>query len=304
MRVGVTGSTGLVGRALVAALRERGDTVVPFVRPTTKERPSRSVRWDPKHDVIDFEDLRSVSGLDAVVHLAGAGIGDRRWTSLRKAEIVRSRVEGTSLLARSFAELPSGVGFFASASAVGWYGNRGDEILDEASPQGEGFLSDVCSEWEHATTPANASSTPVAHLRTGIVVSARGGALKRQLPFFRVGLGAYFASGHQWMSPISLVDEVRAILWVVDKRLEGPINLVQPEPTTNRSFSEEIGAALHRPVKLRVPRVVLSNLFGAEMADELLLISQRVVPTRLLESGFAFEHRDAASTIRAALFAD
>jgi uncharacterized protein (TIGR01777 family) len=304
VRVGVTGSTGLVGRALVASLEDRGDTVVVFVRPTTKERPALSVRWDPAHDLIDSDDLRRVGGLDAVVHLAGAGIGDRRWTSLRKAELVRSRVEGTSLLARSFSTLPSGVGFFASASAIGWYGNRGDEVLYEASPRGEGFLSDVCVEWEHATAPASASATPVAHLRSGIIVSARGGALKKQLPLFRVGLGAYFASGQQWMSPISIVDEVRAILWVVDQRLEGPINLVAPEPITNRRFSEEIGAALHRPVKLRVPRVVLSNLLGAEMADELLLISQRVIPTRLLESGFEFQQRDAASTIRAALHSD
>ena len=176
MRVGLTGSTGLIGRALVASLRERGDTVVVFIRPTTKERPSPSVRWDPAHDVIDFDDLRSVGGLDVMVHLAGVGIGSRRWTSLRKAEIVRSRVEGTSLLARSFAELPSGVGFFASASAIGWYGNRGDEVLDEKSPRGEGFLSDVCVEWERATDAASASSTPVAHFRSGIVVSARGGA--------------------------------------------------------------------------------------------------------------------------------
>ncbi len=301
MRIGITGSTGLIGRALDASLRERGDTVVPFVRPTAKERPSLSVRWDPSRDLVDHDDLRRVGGLDAVVHLAGAGIGDRRWTSLRKAEIVRSRVEGTSLLAGSFAELPDGVGFFASASAIGWYGNRGDEVIDEASPRGEGFLSDVCVEWEHATAPASASSTPVAHLRSGIVISARGGALKRQLPAFRVGLGAYFASGRQWMSPISIEDEVRAIVWIVDHRLEGPFNLVVPEPTTNRRFSEEVGAALHRPAKLRVPRAVLSNLFGAEMADELLLTSQRVVPTRLLESGFEFSQRDAVSTIRAAL---
>ena len=304
VRVGVTGSTGLVGRALTASLRERGDTVVPFVRPSTKERPSPSVRWDPAHELIDLDDLRSVGGLDAVVHLAGAGIGDRRWTSTRKAEIVRSRVEGTSLLACSFAELPDGVAFFASASAIGWYGNRGDEVLDEGSPRGEGFLSDVCAEWEHATEPASASSTPVARLRSGIVISARGGAFKKQLPLFRVGLGAYFASGQQWMSPISIVDEVRAILWIIDRRLEGPLNLVAPEPTTNRRFSEDIGAALHRPVKLRVPRVALANLFGAEMADELLLVSQRVVPTRLLESGFQFRHHDAASTIRAALSKD
>lgn len=303
MRVGVTGSTGLIGRALVASLAARGDTVVAFVRPTTKDRPPLSVRWDPARDGIDGEDLQRVGGFDAVVHLAGAGIGERRWNSLRKAEIVRSRVEGTSLLAHSIADLSGGVGVFASASAIGWYGNRGDEVLEESSPRGEGFLSDVCVEWERATAPA-AARTSIAHLRTGIVISSRGGAFKRQLPLFRLGLGAYFASGHQWMSPISLDDEVRAILWIIDHGLEGPFNLVAPEPTTNRDFSEAMGAALHRPVKLRVPRIALSNVLGAEMADELLLVSQRVVPTRLQDSGFEFTHRDAASTIRAALSGD
>ncbi len=298
MRVGVTGSTGLIGRALVASLHDRGDTIVTFVRPTTKERPTPSVRWDPAKDLIDEDDLRRIGGFDAVVHLAGAGIGDHRWNSLRKAAIVRSRVEGTTLLARSLTNLPSGVGFFASASAIGWYGNRGDDLLDESSSRGEGFLSDVCAEWEHATAPA---TMPVAHLRTGIVISPRGGALKKQLPLFRVGLGAYFASGQQWMSPIALVDEVRAILWVVDQRVEGPVNLVAPVPTTNRAFSEALGAALRRPVRLRVPRVALSLALGAEMADELLLMSQRVVPTRLLESGFEFSARESASIIRGAL---
>jgi uncharacterized protein len=270
------------------------------VRPSARDRPALSVRWDPARDLVDSGDLQRVGGFDAVVHLAGAGIGDRRWNSTRKAEIVRSRVEGTSLLAHTIANFPGGVGVFASASAIGWYGNRGDEVLDESSARGKGFLADVCDEWERATAPA-AASTTVAHFRTGIIISAEGGALKRQLPLFRVGLGAYFASGQQWMSPISLDDEVRAIQWIVDRRLEGPFNLVEPEPTTNRAFSEAVGAALRRPVRLRVPRVVLSNALGAEMADELLLVSQRVVPKRLSESGFEFTHRDATSTIRAAL---
>ena len=302
MRVGVTGSSGLIGRALVASLTARGDTVVAFVRPNTKERPPLSVRWDPARDLIDTEDLRLVGGFDAIVHLAGAGIGDRRWNSTRKAEIVRSRVEGTSLLARTIASLSSGVGIFASASAIGWYGNRGDEVLDESSPRGEGFLSDVCVEWERATSAA--ASTTVAHFRTGIVISSRGGAFKRQLPLFRIGLGAYIASGQQWMSLISLDDEVRAIQWIVDRRLEGPFNLVAPEPTTNRAFGDAVGAAMRRPVKLRVPRIVLSNVLGAEMADELLLTSQRVVPARLADSGFDFTHHDAVSAIRAALLGD
>lgn len=290
----------MIGRALIASLTARGDTVITFVRPTTNDRSALSVRWDPARDLIDGDDLRRVGGFDAIVHLAGAGIGDRRWSSTRKAEIVRSRVEGTLLLAHTIADLPSGIGVFASASAIGWYGNRGDEVLDESSAHGEGFLADVCVEWEHATAPA-AAATSVAHVRTGIIVSARGGAFKRQLPLFRVGLGAYFASGQQWMSPVSLDDEVRAIQWIIDHRLEGPFNVVVPEPTTNRAFSDAAGAALGRPVRLRVPRIVLSNVLGAEMADELLLVSQRVVPTRLTASGFEFTHRDAMSAIRAAL---
>lgn len=301
VRVGITGSNGLIGRALVAALAERGDGVVTFVRPETSQRSATSVRWDPTRDIIDAEDLARVGSLDAVVHLAGAGIGDRRWTTLRKAEIVRSRIEGTALIVRALKELPGGVGFLASASAIGWYGNRGDELLDETSTPGEGFLADVCTEWERASAPAAEVGTPVAHLRTGIVVSSRGGALKKQLPIFRLGLGGYVASGHQWMSPISLEDEVRAIMWVIDHRLDGPVNLVAPEPITNRGFSEAIGKQLRRPVKLRVPRVVLSTVLGAEMADELLLVSQRVVPKRLVESGFEFAARSGEAAIRWAL---
>lgn len=301
MRVGVTGSNGLIGRALVTALAERGDDVVTFVRPGTSQRSSTSVRWDPARDILDAEDLARVGGLDAIVHLAGAGIGDRRWTTLRKAEIVRSRVEGTALIVRALKEVPDGVGFLASASAIGWYGNRDDDLLDEASAPGKGFLADVCIEWERASAPAVEAGTPVAHLRTGIVVSSRGGALKKQLPLFRLGLGGYIASGRQWMSPISLEDEVRAILWVIDRRLEGPVNLVAPEPITNRDFCESIGAQLHRPVKLRVPRVALSTVLGSEMADQLLLVSQRVLPKRLIESGFEFAARNGEAAIRWAL---
>lgn len=298
MQIGVTGASGLIGRALVASLRERGDRVVTFARPSSDVRSETSVRWDPERDVLDEDDLRRAGGFDAVIHLAGAGIGERRWTSLRKAQIVQSRVEGTELLAKSLSSVPGGVGFFASASAVGWYGDRGDDILDERSTRGRGFLADVCEEWERAAASA---PSPVAHLRSGIVLSARGGALKKQLPLFRVGLGATFASGRQWMSPISLADEVRAILWVVDHRLAGPVNLVCPEPITNRDFVRTLGAALGRRATLRVPRAVLALLLGAQMAEELLLASQRVVPTALLESGFEFAHGDAESAIREAL---
>jgi uncharacterized protein (TIGR01777 family) len=301
VRVGVTGSSGLIGRALAISLRERGDTVVTFVRPTSERREDPCVRWDPSSEYVDETDLRDVGRLDAIVHLGGVGIGDRRWSSNRKALIVASRVESTSLLERVVRSLPEGVGFVASASAIGWYGDRGDEQLYETSARGDGFLADVCHEWEGATTPLESRGVPVAHFRSGIVMSTHGGALKKQLPLFRFGLGGALGSGHQWMSPISLVDEVRAILWIIDHQLTGPINLVAPTPTTNNDFTRELASALSRRAFLAVPTFALRVALGREMANELLLASQRVMPQQLLASGFVFEHSDMNSVLRAAL---
>lgn len=301
MRVGVTGSSGLIGGALVAALRERGDTVVTFVRPGSTPTADTCVRWDPSSAYIDETDLHDVGGLDALVHLAGAGIGDRRWSESRKAIILSSRLESTRLLDQVAQSLPDGVGFLASASAIGWYGDRGDEVLDETSTRGDGFLADVCHEWEQATSPLESRGTPVAHFRSGIVLSTRGGALKKQLPLFRVGLGGAFGSGRQWMSPISLIDEVRALLWIVDHQLIGPLNLVSPSPLTNRDFTRDVASALHRRAFLNVPSPALRAVLGREMANELLLVSQRVTPQRLLASGFDFRCPDAPSGLSEAL---
>lgn len=301
MRVGVTGSSGLIGRALCASLLERGDAVVTFVRPTTAQRSDTLVRWDPSSAYVDETDLRNVGRLDAIVHLAGAGIGDRRWSSNRKSLIVASRVESTSLLEHVERSLPDGVGFVASASAIGWYGDRKDEQLDETSARGDGFLADVCHEWEGATTPLESRGVPVAHFRSGIVLSTDGGALKRQLPLFRFGLGATIGSGHQWMSPISLVDEVRAILWIIDHQLTGPINLVAPTPITNRDFTHTLASVLSRHARLVIPAFAVRAALGREMANELLLASQRVTPQQLLASGFVFEHPDAQSALRETL---
>jgi uncharacterized protein (TIGR01777 family) len=301
VRVGITGSSGLIGRALSASLLKRGDTVVVFVRPTTAQRSDPCVRWDPSSAYVDETDLRAVGRLDAIVHLAGAGIGDRRWSSNRKSLIVASRVESTSLLEHVERSLPDGVGFVASASAVGWYGDRRDEQLDETSARGDGFLADVCHEWEGATGPLESRGVPVAHFRSGIVLSTYGGALKKQLPLFRFGLGGTFGSGHQWMSPISLVDEVRAILWIIDHQLTGPINLVAPTPITNRDFTHSLASALSRRAFLAIPTFALRAVLGREMANELLLASQRVTPQQLLSSGFVFEHLDAQSALRAML---
>ena len=193
------------------------------------------------------------------------------------------------------------MGLLASASAIGWYGDRGDEVLNETSLRGDGFLADVCHQWEGATGPLESGGVPVAHFRTGIVLSSRGGALKKQLPLVRWGLGGAFGNGRQWMSPIALIDEVRALLWIIDHQLTGPLNVVAPSPLTNRDFTSELASALHRRAFLNVPSPALRVVLGREMANELLLVSQRVTPDRLLASGFVFQCPDVASALREVL---
>ncbi|HEY5111692.1 MAG TPA: TIGR01777 family oxidoreductase [Acidimicrobiales bacterium] len=301
VRVALTGASGLIGRSLVEALHERGDTTVTFVRPTTKVFAGSTVRWDPSRGLVDEDDLKRVGNFDAVVNLAGAGIGDRRWTAARKNEILRSRVIATTLLVSTLGELANGGGFLANASAIGWYGSRGDESLDESSPRGAGFLSDVCVAWEQATTSLEDRGMDVAHLRSGIVLSSRGGALRKQLLLFRCGLGGYLGTGDQWMSPVSLFDEVRAILWTIDHRLAGPVNLVAPQALTNREFTRIFARALHRSAPLKVPKAIIKAVLGTEMADELVLASQKVKPEKLCSSNFQFEHPDTVSALQWAL---
>ncbi|MHB8380538.1 MAG: TIGR01777 family oxidoreductase [Acidimicrobiales bacterium] len=301
MRVGVTGSSGLIGRSLVEALRERGDTVITFLRTTSAPSLGADVvRWDPERSHVDDADLKRASGFDAVVHLAGAGIGDHRWSTARKAEILASRIQSTSLLVRALGDVANGVKILASASAIGWYGSRGDAQLDETSSRGSGFLSDVCQSWEETASTLKDRAT-VALLRTGLVMSSRGGILKTQLPLFRLGLGGRYAAGSQWMSPISLSDEVRAILFVIDHEIAGPVNLTAPHALTNRAFTQQLARDLHRPAVFTVPRLALRAVLGEEMANELVLASQRVAPGVLQDAGFTFDHPDAASTIHWAL---
>ena len=297
VRVGVTGASGLIGRSLVAALHERGDSIVTFVRPSTNVATGQVVRWDPARGLIDENDLQRVGGFDAVVHLAGTGIGDRRWTTTRKEEILSSRVASTTLLVEALQVLKQGVTCLASGSAIGWYGSRGDDVLDETSPRGEGFLSNVCQQWEAATSPLQSLATRVAHVRTGIVVSSLGGSLKKQLPLYRFGLGGRLGSGAQWLSPISLFDEVVALLWTIDHQLSGPVNLTCPTPLTNKQFTKDLAHALRRPSLLAVPAPALRLVLGAEMADELVLASQRVMPDVLTSSGFTFRHSDAGAAL-------
>lgn len=300
MRVGVTGSSGFIGSALVTALDERGDDVVRFVRPNSARRSGEEVRWDPARGLVDEEDLRRVGRFDAVVNLAGAGIADRRWSNTRKAEILTSRTNATALLVRLLGE-SSGTAFLASGSAVGVYGSRGDESLDESSATGDDFLAQVCTEWEQATSPLERFGTIVAHLRTGIVMSSRGGTLKKQLPLFRLGLGGALGTGRQWISPISLRDEVRAIVWLLENRASGPFNLVAPAALTNRAFTQALAHQLRRPARLRIPSSALRVALGGQLVTGAVLASQRVVPAALLGSGFTFDHPDIESIMSWAL---
>ncbi len=300
MRVAVTGSSGLIGSALVRALEARGDQVVRVVRPDSPATRDTVVRWNPRAGTLSTDDLDHAGTIDAVVHLAGAGIAERRWSPARRREILASRVESTSVLAATLASRP-GVTRVVSGSAIGYYGSRGDEVLDESSARGTGYLADVCDAWERAIQPARRPGTTVACARTGIVMSASGGALARQLPLFRAGLGGRLGSGHQWLSPISLEDEVHALLWIMDQGLDGPVNLVAPTPVTNRDFTAALGRAVHRPTIAAVPRAALSLALGRDLADEAVLASQRVTPRALDDSGYRFRHRDIDAILGAAL---
>ena len=296
MRVVVSGASGLVGSSLTAALRARGEDVTALVRraPLTGE-----ARWDPAEGSIDASALE---GADAVVHLAGAGIGDKRWTAQRRREIVSSRVESTSLLVRAMTASGRPPKTMVSASAVGFYGDRGDEELTEDSGPGTGFLADLCRSWEDATEPAAHAGVRVVRLRSGIVLSAHGGALARQLPLFRLGVGGRLGSGRQWLSWISLADEVRAILHALDEpAMRGPVNATAPTPVTNRDFTIALGRALRRPAILMVPALALRIALGPGLASEMVLAGQRVVPARLTATGFRFDHPDVDAALAAAL---
>ena len=298
MRVGLSGASGFIATALARELTDRGDEVVRFVRPESPATTAPSIRWDPARGVLDEGDARRVGRLDAVVNLAGAGIGDRRWNDARRALLLSSRLDATNLIVESLEVL--GASTLINGSAIGYYGSRGDEILDETSAAGEDFLARLCVDWEAAAERAPAP-VRVSHLRTGIVLDAGGGALARQLPLFRLGLGGRLGHGRQWLSPISLADEVSAILWILDHDLRGPVNLTAPAPLTNADFTRVLAAALKRPALLAVPRAALALALGSGLTDGALLASQRVLPTRLLESGFTFRAPDAPSIIRAAL---
>ncbi|MEP6760252.1 MAG: TIGR01777 family oxidoreductase [Sporichthyaceae bacterium] len=293
MKVALTGASGLLGPHLIRSLRDDGHEVLRLVRrvPTAADE----VQWDPDTGEVD---LAALTGVDAVIHLAGANIGGRPWTPAYRHTVLDSRVSGTRTIASALARLDPRPRVLLSASGVGYYGGHGDEILDETSPTGDGYIAHVAARWEAETATAAAAGVRVVTMRTGVVVSGRGGALGRLIPLFRLGLGGRLGSGRQWWSWIGLHDYVRAVRFLLDRDdISGPVNVCAPEPVTNSEFTKTLARAVHRPAFLAVPGVLL-QLPLRDFAKD-LLAGQRVVPARLLEAGFRFDHPDLASALHA-----
>lgn len=281
MRIAITGSSGLIGTPLVASLRDQGHDVIRLVR-----RPAQSpdeLTWDPTSGTV----AEGLEGIDAAVNLAGAGVGDKRWTKAYKKEIRESRVHGTVTLAKALARLEQKPAVLVNGSAIGYYGDSGQDPVTEASPAGTGFLADVVVDWEAATSPAQDAGIRVVHARTGLVVSPEGGAFGRLISIFKYGVGGRVGSGNQYWSFISLRDEVRALVFCLETAsLSGPVNLVAPAAVTNREVTKAIAELVRRPAFLPVPALALKAALG-EFADD-ILSSQNVVPQRLTEAGFTW----------------
>jgi uncharacterized protein len=294
MDVVISGADGLIGTALQAELRTRGHIPVPLVRREV-DPGERAVSWDPSAGTIDHEGL---DGVGAVVHLAGEGIGERRWTTEQKAKILNSRTRGTALLSEALVGLDVPPSVFISGSAIGYYGDRGDEVLSELSDPGTDFLADVCVRWEASSKLAAAAGIRTVNIRTGILLAAEGGALARQLLPFKLGIGGRIGSGRQWQSWISLADQVGAICHLIDADIEGPVNLTAPEPVVNHEFAKTLGRVLRRPTLFPIPSFAPALLYGKELVDALLLSSQRVMPEALTESGYEFRHTSLEAALR------
>lgn len=292
MRVLVSGSTGLIGGALVKALEREKYDVVRLSRTDAVSAPR--LLWDPQRGRVE---TRLLEGFDAVVHLAGESIAAGRWTPALKEKIRDSRVRGTTFLANTLAGLSRPPKVLVCASAVGFYGNRGEERLTEESPAGEGFLPEVCRAWEASCAPAMEKGIRVVNLRFGVVLSSGGGALKKMILPFRWGLGGIIGNGRQWWSWIGLEDVVGAIRHVMGTEgLSGPVNVTAPTPVTNEGFTKELGRALHRPTLLPMPAFAAKWALG-EMAQALLLASARVASKKLLDSGYSFRHPDLGAAL-------
>ena len=294
----VSGSHGLIGSAVVAALGIESHTVRRLVRGGAG---AGDVAWDPEAGAVDEAALADDGGIEGVVHLAGAGIGDKRWSAERKALVRRSRVEATHALSAALARMDTPPRVMVSGSAVGWYGDRGDEVLTEESAGGSGFLAEVCHDWETATAPASEAGTRVVNIRSGVVMSAKGGALKKQLPLFRLGVGGKLGHGRQYISWVSIDDEVGAIVHALGSdELSGPVNVTAPEPVTAGALARVLGSVLRRPAVVPVPRFALSAVLGPELTGE-MLASQRVLPTRISADGYTFRHPELEGALRAVL---
>lgn len=284
-RILVSGSSGLVGSALVAGLKGAGARIARLARPSTVRGTSDEERipWSPPQPISPD----AVSGFDAVIHLAGENIASR-WTASKKTRLRESRIPTTSNLARSLAQAKAKPQIFLSASAIGYYGNRGDEVLTEESNPGTGFIADLAREWEQASFPAADAGIRTVQMRVGLVMARSGGALHKMLPAFKLGIGGKLGEGSQWMSWIDIQDVIGAVQHILRSDLmQGPVNLVAPRPVTNSEFAKTLGSVLSRPTVFAVPAFAARLAFG-EMADELLLASQRVEPTKLISSGYPF----------------
>lgn len=281
MRIVITGASGLIGSALSRFLQDHGHDVAHLVR--RAPRSAHEIQWDPDNSSIDVDAL---IGYDAVVHLAGAGVGDRRWTTTYKQEILASRVNGTRTIADALASRPDAPRVLVCGSAIGYYGDTGDIAVAEDAAPGAGFLADVVVQWEGAAQSAIDAGVRVVFARTGLVASPRAGAFGRLLPLFRLGLGGRLGNGRQYWSLISMNDEVRALEYLLTHELSGPFNLTAPNPRTNAEVTAALASALHRPALFPVPRFALRIAVGEFSAD--ILGSQRVVPERLLAAGFTF----------------
>ncbi|MGA8866405.1 MAG: TIGR01777 family oxidoreductase [Candidatus Sulfotelmatobacter sp.] len=295
----VSGASGLVGSALVPSLQATGMGIARLMRSASGPSPAAAteiIRWDPAKPISP----EVVSGFDAVIHLAGENIAGR-WTAEKKARIRDSRIPATTNLSQALSQAREKPRVFISASAIGYYGNRGDEVLNEESSAGSGFAADLARDWEAATQPAIAAGIRTVNMRLGIVLAANGGALHKMLPAFKMGVGGKIGSGKQWMSWIDLQDVIRAIHYILKTDpLLGPVNLAAPKPVTNEEFTKSLASVLSRPAIFPMPAFAARLAFG-EMAKELLLASQRVEPAKLLASGYSFRFGDLRTSLKTAL---
>jgi uncharacterized protein (TIGR01777 family) len=296
MKIVVTGASGLIGSALVRSLRADGHDVRKLVR--REPQGADESQWDPRNHSIDPGTL---DGIDAVIHLAGVGVADKRWSDAHKKAVLDSRVDGTTTIASAVAASADHVKVLISASAVGFYGDRGDAMLDESDSGGSGFLADVVRQWEASTKAASDAGVRVVNIRSGVVLTPDGGALGKVLPLFKLGVGGKLGSGVQWMPWIAMSDEIAAIKFLLTaESMSGPVNLCAPEPVRNAEYTAAVGRAVSRPAFLPVPRFALKAALG-DFADEGALVSQRVIPRRLLDAGFDFTFIDVDSALQSML---